>query len=169
MPVKRRWFVRHKCLTVFLGSVVVFVLAVGGWCGWATWRGLDRMDRMYAIRDSLQIPEGWTQMSEVVEDYTLFNAGCGDFRCPQMTVGYDSDSPVRSVDQLEELLPGLDWSLEGRECLARENDFGWKYYCWMSGYVDGFRVSVSAGGNREDGEEPGYATRIAISIVIEEW
>jgi hypothetical protein len=124
---------------------------------------------MYAIRDSLQIPEGWTQMSEVVEDYTLFNAGCGDFRCPQMTVGYDSDSPVRSVDQLEELLPGLDWSLEGRECLARENDFGWKYYCWMSGYVDGFRVSVSAGGNREDGEEPGYATRIAISIVIEEW
>ncbi|MDR1442911.1 MAG: hypothetical protein LBJ02_11140 [Bifidobacteriaceae bacterium] len=86
-----------------------------------------------------------------------------------MTIGYDSDSPVRSVDQLEALLPGLDWSVGRADCLAGENDYGWKYYCWVSGYVDGFRVSVRVGGNREQGEERAYGNGLAISIVIDEW
>jgi hypothetical protein len=124
---------------------------------------------MYAIRDSLQIPEGWTQVSEKVYEYTLINAGCGDFRCPQMTVGYDSDSPIKSIDQLEELLPGLDWNVGHGDCRAGSSNFGWKYYCSVSGYVDGFELSVTAGGNQEASDDPSYGNRIAISIVIEEW
>jgi hypothetical protein len=131
-----------------LAVVLALVLFAVGWSALAVWRGHDRVDRMLAVRDELQIPEGWTYKGEEVVGYSIWGTYCnfGINRCPRMSMGFEAAELVDSIEELEALLPEATWEVGKADCKNSYGSTGSAIRCYASSKWKGFRVSAELWG-----------------------